>query len=315
MLNPTKMKSSSIFLLVMVFFFTSPWFALAGGLNKSTEISAADKPITYASIRKEVKVKTPKTPPDYNKPRPANSYQLAGSANDKLCNEVLEAFNQPSTFVDGGYDEMYWWLNNPKLVEWQPIDVKYEPTDKSFGIGLEYAVVDIDNNGTDEYVYRAGGVLSSNYYHMLGIFDIDLQKQSEILQVYQESCKTMRSQKKSCTTSQLISYALNASQKEVLKQMWITGDDLGFYSTDDKASRTLIRHPIQIGRDVRNLGTGGAGTYFNLMQISMGVVVVSSPTTNFAPPEHLVFWPKHGRNGDLQCILMPTTWHKINFNN
>jgi len=278
--------------------------------GRRTNANTADS-VSYASIREDVEVKSESIRNfSMQAVRPANSYQLAGAANKELCDEVLDAFNEQGVYQ--GPDSMFWALNNSRIVEWQPLDIKYDDLGgypaRSFGLGLEYTSVDIDGDGSEEYVYRVGSVVHSMYYQRISIFDFRLQDNVEKLAPFRSECEHVNPIDCDKISSQIIS-AISARYPDRIKDEWeSTKSNMVSKATSDDLSRKLIS-PLDKNRAERNIGDG-SNAYWNFYRVKSGSVAVVAPTTNFSPKEFLVFSPRRDRPGDLQCVLMPVIWRK-----
>lgn len=269
-------------------------------------------PTSYASIRRNVQIKTESIRHrSMQSVRPANSYQLAGASNNELCLEILAAFNEQGTYQ--GPDSMFWALENSKAIEWLPIDVKRSDLgggylERSFGLGVEYAVLDVDGDGSDEYVYRVGDIVSGRSFQSISIFDLSLQGADTLLSPYKKACEEINLAMNCGEISSQIIFATSPSVTR-LKEEWVsTKSGLLDSAVGDEHSKKLI-YPRSGSRAERNVG-GGNSEYWNLYRVKSGLVAVLASTLNYAPPEFLVFSPYKQRRGDLQCVIMPVIWNK-----
>ena len=280
------------------------------------ELSDGRKPkiMTYAEIRKEVAVKKLTKKPDWDKPRPANFFQLAGSANTDLCEATLAAFNERGEkplqyhWLSSGVDEVHWLLGNSHEVRFQSL----EPGKPLYSFtGLEYARVDLDGDGMPEHVYRRNIVLGSYLMQELLIASDPLQERIDLLKKYEAECQRINPRDSCGEKNNQISYAFSASYPEKLSVEWaFTRMGAISHTLQDKASQGLTR--VRVDKhyeDTRNVGH--SNVYWSLYDIESTVVVVSAPILDFSPPELFVFLPSKDQPGILQCILMPKAWHKF----
>lgn len=269
------------------------------------------EPVSYASIRRNVQIKTDSVRHrSMRGVRPANSYQLAGAANKELCDEVLAAFNEQGTYQ--GPDEMFWVLDNSKMIEWQSIEIKHSDLgegyqQRSFGIGLEYAAVDIDGDGDSEYVYRLGRVLSSHYFQSISIYDVKLQDSIEKLAPYTAVCEDVNPKVGCEKTVSKIVFAMSRGTPRLKDEWGSTSIDMLGSATDDIRSRKLI-FTLDGRRFVRNVPFV-TNAYWNIYRVKKGAVAVVVSDADFAPPEFLIFAPSKEHSGDLQCVIMPMAWN------
>jgi Uncharacterized protein conserved in bacteria, putative lipoprotein len=130
--------------------------------------------------------------------RPQGFFQLAGSNNDQLCMEALEAFNEPGKYVGDDIDR--WLTENSKKVQFHLLaDPKRLWTRE---LPPEYAVADIDGDGRQEYIYKKVSCLMAQAERMMGLYVVMLNKTGGFL--------TMRFMRKK--------RRLNRRRKPVLKR-------------------------------------------------------------------------------------------------
>lgn len=281
--------------------------SMACCLLVAAAVSAQDRPmLTYAAIRKEVEVLPLSEDPRVN-PRAANFFQLAGAADEQLCNEVLRTFNEPGRYA--GDNGARWLLNNSQELEFRSMSEAgaAEGAAVSVFIGLGYVNVDIDADGNDEHVYRLTSVLSSQEHQRLLIVGEQLQRRPELLNAQAKRCARMDPSGSCDSINTMIRYALTARTPDRISNEWLfTRQDIWRSATEDGDSRRLIF----IGRNQpkRNIGSA-TGAYWSLYRIGSRVLAVAAPNQDFAPPELMVFAPEQQRNGVLQCVLMPVAWH------
>jgi hypothetical protein len=260
---------------------------------------------TYASVRVEVSVKAG-PPPSRDRPRPANYFQLAGAADEKLCAEVLDAFNQPGGF--SGQDGARWLLDNPRQIPFASLDPKAAPGTQYVFPDLEYARADVNGDGDDEHVYRLNWVVHSMWIQRLMIVPDELQRHPELLTSQVERCKKLEPREDCESASTSIRYAVTAGVPEGLANEWMFSKQGALNQvTRDEASRRLIY--VSRNQARRNVATE-SNAYLSLYSLPSAVVAVAAPIFEFAPPELLVFTPDEHRIGVLQCVVMPVAWHK-----
>lgn len=260
---------------------------------------------TYASVRVEVSVKAG-PPPSRDRPRPKNYFQLAGAADEKLCGEVLDAFNQPGGF--SGQDGARWLLDNPRQIPFASLDPQAAPGTQYFFPDLEYASADINGDGHDEHIYRLNSVVHSMWIQRLMIVPDELQRHPELLASHVERCKKMEPREDCESPSASIRYAAMAGVPEKPANEWMFSKQGALnWVTGDEASRQLI-HVSRNGLR-RNVATQSSA-YLSLYSLPSAVVAVAAPIFEFAPPELLVFTPSPQHIGVLQCVVMPVAWHK-----
>lgn len=260
---------------------------------------------TYASVRVETSVKAG-PPPSAERPRPENYFQLAGAADEKLCGEVLDAFNQPGSYI--GQDGARWLLDNPRQIPFASLDPKAAPGAQYVFPDLEYARVDVNADGDDEHVYRLNRVVHSMWIQRLMIVPDELQRHPELLASHSQRCKKIapRADCESARTS--IVYAAMAGVPERPENEWMFSKQGALnLVTRDEASRQLIY--VSRNQARRNVPTE-SDAYLSLYSLPSAVVAVAVPIFDFAPPELLVFVPSQRMVGNLHCILMPKAWHK-----
>lgn len=281
--------------------------------DPATSVNGTEVP-TYAEIRREVVVQRTSNRYFYQEPRPANYFQLAGAADPELCAATLAAFNEPGVvaflspfpYVKKQHDSVRWLLENSHHVPFASL----EPGRESYSFsGMDYASIDLDDDGRPEHLYRRNGILSSNFIQKLMIVSEPLQDRLELLKNnYEAECRRNTPRNNCDAITELISYAMNSSPVR-LPDEW--GFDRNPVSTAlrDPASRALIEVRVD-NRYKRVRNVGNSDTYWSVYRIGSKVVIVSAPILGFSPPELLVFLPKKDRAGDLQCILMPIAWHR-----
>ncbi|MBM0107772.1 hypothetical protein JM946_23755 [Steroidobacter sp. S1-65] len=262
--------------------------------------------LTYAAIRQEVEV-LPLSEDPRVKPRAASFFQLAGAADEQLCNEVLQTFNEPGRY--SGDNGARWLLNNSQEIELRSMSAQgaAEGAAVSVFLGLDYVNVDIDADGNDEHVYRLTSVLSSQEHQRLMIVGEQLQRRPELLNGQARRCSQIDPSGSCDSINTMIRYALTARTPDRIAGEWaFTRQDIWRSTTADRDSRRLIF----IGRNQpkRNIGSA-TGAYWSLYRIRSRVLAVAAPNQDFAPPELMVFAPEQRRNGILQCVLMPVAWH------
>ena len=117
--------------------------------------------------------------------RPANFYKIGANKNRRVCSLMLDALNEPAivqkefgAFHDRtepkrpGRSTWFRALHSRYSIEWQPL--KHWNSNRS----VERAIIDLNNDGTDEAVYREvwRGVKSQFLYHTIEVtetYDID----------------------------------------------------------------------------------------------------------------------------------------------
>jgi hypothetical protein len=241
-------------------------------------------------------------------PRPKGFFQLAGAHNKKLCAEVLEAFNEPDPrLLDGGDDRKDlhfdwtsdWLSNNSRTVPFTelensgPIALWAYPSRKTF----ECAMLDIDGDGREEYLYRyiywRGGSISQE----IAIMD------------HTEDAPHCRSDLPWEAVSKYHHNMTDFPRGRSLPEEWfVTKNDPVGSVTSDKRSREMITSPKDRNEIIRNVWS--SSVFWNFYRMPSGVVMVSIPLHNSAPPELLVFTPARDAVR-LQCILMPVIWRKF----
>lgn len=269
--------------------------AIIEWLNKIENVNSKEY-ITYEDIHKEVPVKLYKKE-TYEIPnfRPENSFQLAGSANDKICNEALEAFNEKGlSDIKVDNDIVWWWINNSHLIPFIPLETSRKDNEiqmMSYKNGLlDFVAVDIDGDGREEYVLRDSGMLNSNYNQDFAIYDHDLVSNHIEIDCKKSSSRLSRD----CRMDTRWIHNLNAwNDKEAVQERWLsTGQNLHLQANTHNYSDAL----------------------FYLLELSSGIYVMSMPSAigHMRPPVEIVlFKPEKNRIGNLQCILKPVFWNYI----
>ncbi|HEY0686078.1 MAG TPA: hypothetical protein VGD45_27290 [Steroidobacter sp.] len=280
-------------------------FGLPAGFGAPVAFAQEGFP-TYAALRREVTVQ-PLAEDPRSSQRPSNFFQLAGAANEKLCDEVLSAFNEPGRY-EGDYSAR-WLLDNSRQIQFRSLSAATaEGAAVSVVTGLEYVNVDLDADGSDEHVYRLTGMLGSQEHQRLMIVGEQLQSRPELLSSHAKRCALIDPSARCDSINTMIRYALTARAPERLAEEWVfTKQNIWSRTTDDRDSRRLIF--IDRNKAGRNLGSA-TGAYWSLYEIDATVLAVAAPIQDFAAPELLVFIPDKQRSGVLQCVLMPVAWHR-----
>jgi hypothetical protein len=266
-------------------------------------------PVLYSKIRRPVRVKLDK---DFStgtiNPRPKGFFQLAGAHNKKLCAEVLEAFNEPDPrLLDGGDDRKDlhfdwtsdWLSNNSRIVPFTEVESsaliapRSYPNRKMF----ECAMLDIDGDGREEHLYRQTTRLSSHIIQGVAIMD------------HTADAPPCRSDTPWEAVSKYTASMLNPPVRNPPEEWFVTKSHPVDSVTSDKRSKEMITSPKDRNKIIRNVGNLYS-LFWNFYRTSSGVVMVSIPEFNNAPPELLVFTPTRDAVR-LQCILMPVIWRKF----
>lgn len=100
-----------------------------------------------------------------HKPRPANLFKLAYSANDQVCKKILAQMNEGGVDQDNSYISR-WWLANKYMPTWNFVIGELDKAPR-----VEFAEVDIDGDGLTEAVYRDVSMISSMVTSEISIFD------------------------------------------------------------------------------------------------------------------------------------------------
>lgn len=253
----------------------------------------------YSELRVDVSVrKLNSTKDHFSQPRNSHFYQLAGVANKQLCHDVLTVFNETGDYK--GPDLMEWLLDNSRRIHFDPLigNAPASRRDRSFFVGVEFAVLDIDRDGESEYIYRSGGVVSDNRYQRIMIVSEPLQDNPEILEKYADLCVSIESENKCMAKDYIIKHAIIAKANHRLEQEWgFTRYDALYMVTSDKDSRELI-FPYGGNRAYRNIGSASLALW-NFYKLESGVVAVATPSVDFAYPELLIFSPE--KEGLANC--------------
>jgi hypothetical protein len=282
--------------------------AVRGKANKGAK---PGRPVFYSDIRKPVRVRR-----DLKEnflflfhPRPKNFFQLAGSANDKLCAEVLKAFNEP---FNGGRNYSYadWLSDNSRLVRFTPAkDARDAEPWTGVKKALEYAVLDIDGDGRVEYIYRNTRIIHGMAHQDVMIVDYSLYERPFALDSDRESCLKDGWGNQCYTTAGMIQRIIGLAH---LADEWDFTRTKGWYGAmGDRKSRVQIYSRKNRDRMLRNIDLNIC--YWNLYRMTSGFVMVPVPVQTYinAPPELLVFKPARDKDASrLQCILMPVRWSK-----
>jgi hypothetical protein len=261
-------------------------------------------PVFYSEIRRPVRVKLDKNYKDFRfmqkEARPKGFFQLAGAHDKKLCAEVLEAFNEPDSRILGvGGDKNDWsseWLsNNSKIVPFTGVEKSGVVLGTKNSKQFECATLDIDGDGREEYLYRYTTWLSSRIYQEVEIMD------------HTADALSCRSDLPREFVSKYLENMFSLSKDRLPEEWEVTQGAPLFSVTADKRSEEMITSPKDRNEIIRNVGNHYS-VFWNFYRVPSGVVMVSIPELNRAPPELMVFAPARDAVR-LQCIIMPVIWY------
>jgi hypothetical protein len=268
-------------------------------------------PVFYSEIRRPVRVKLDK---DFYtgtvNPRPKGFFQLAGAHNKKLCAEVLKAFNEPDPrHLDDGDNrkDMHfdfdsdWLSNNSRIVSFTELENSGAIAPWSLVINrkmFECAMLDIDGDDREEYLYRYTTWLGGRITQDVMIMD------------HTANAPHCRSDLPWEAVSKYHHNMMMLPHERSLPEEWFVTKSFPIESVvSDKRSREMITSPKDCNEIIRNV-EGHNSVFWNFHRMPSGVVMVSVPDRNLAPPELLVFTPARDAVR-LQCILMPVIWRKF----
>ena len=283
-------------------------FTLGGDFVAFQACADQSREMFYSDVRKNVEVTAGLLPALGSLDgRPEKFYQSAGSVNAEVCNDMLMSLNKSKNRAET--DFAGWLSESEERVEFSALENSGGlPSWTGREKEVEFAAIDIDQDGEVEYVYRRTGIVSNQTYQRLMIVDTPLHISPKVLEAYRSRCVTWMSSSEKCdSASDLISYLMNESPRHRLAFEWESTKQNSLSRViGDEKSRSIIFHSGG-NLAVRNVGTS-TSVHWELYQLKTKVVMVSIPMSSFAPPELLVFTPEKYKAGQLQCVLMPVSW-------
>jgi hypothetical protein len=192
-----------------------------------------------------------------------------------------------------------WLSNNSRIVPFTEAEniASIEPWAYPNRKMFECAMLDIDGDGREEYLYRQTTWLSSHIIQGVAIMDSIADA---------PPCRSDISWE---AVSKYTESMLNPLVKNPLEEWFVTKNNPVGSVTGDKQSDDMIASPKDRNKIIRNVGNLYS-LFWNFYRTSSGVVMVSIPEFNNAPPELLVFTPARDAVR-LQCIIMPVIWRKF----
>jgi len=280
--------------------------------------------IYYGDLRKNIKVGEMQKFPWRQRSRPKGFFQLAGSKNNQLCAEVLAVFNEPGSYVGNDLDR--WLTDNSKKVQFHALSDP-EKYNNSLYQPLEYASVDIDGDGKQEYVYRWGDI--DGGWGPLGqdkiIYDNPLHEQKAAMKAAEKECLerwanrtyTNPDASELCKNDLIRNRAefggwphwklvdsVNEWNPQITKFIQETKLPLGILG--------FVENPRDYCDSLRNVGHEYRSLWDFYRLPSATVLVVKPLYLELpTPPEYLVFFATRD-TARLQCIIIPRTWYKSN---
>ncbi|WP_131188352.1 hypothetical protein [Stutzerimonas kirkiae] len=276
----------------------------------SLSVEAGDHEMVefYSDVRKDVRVSELADNKEiFSKSRPEGFFQGAGSINPVVCKETLDSLNGPGFYTG---ENIANWLSSGRVeIEFSSLPGSKKLPDLWGGRGeLEYVSVDVNGDGRNEYIYKRTGIIRGKIYQRIMVVDHPLHLRTEMLRPYMDACKKWGASDSDCDDGvSLISFLMNEPHSRRPTEEWgFTKNNPISYFTGNKNSLALI-FPGGGNMAKRNLGTS-SGVNWTLYKIDSGVVLISVPTSVFAPPELLVFSLGNRGSGKLQCVFMPLSW-------
>ncbi|MDR2635286.1 MAG: lysozyme inhibitor LprI family protein [Campylobacteraceae bacterium] len=274
---------------------------------------------TYAEVLEDKTTSSPKSA-KYEKVRPANSFQLIGGTKNPICKETIALFNEEGTYSqsDSNFDKLFWYLNNSGLVWWEIIEnggtgiLDSYGKDQTFHLGLDYKEIDINNDSINEYVYRTGNIVHSQYLQKIHIYNQNIHNNTALLEKYKDPCEKIYGQGK-CNNISLIYQAIRSRDYKEWQSTQEIDAAIRRVIYDKKSLDILYpNNSIKIARNTV-LGENVMAEYeaqWNFYKIKSGVVLVLTPWVEGwkQVPEFLVFSLYKDKLATLECIMIPKEW-------